>query len=119
MLNTILGSSLIRKLQDKPNTSPSTTRSRLNIELDKYLVQEFTDSSCDSDSGPLVFFSKHSVMYPKLSKVARELFSIPATSVPAECLFSHVGLTQSELRNRLNPNLLESLTLIKDNIKYF
>ena len=42
-----------------------------------------------------------------------------ATSVPVECLFSHVGLTQSELRNRLNPNLLESLTLIKDNIKYF
>ena len=39
-----------------------------------------------------------------------------ATSVPSESLFSQSGLIATELRNRLNPFLLEDLTLLKENM---
>ena len=41
--------------------------------------------------------------------------SIPASSVPSECLFSSTGLIQTEIRNRLSPETLESITFLKEN----
>jgi hypothetical protein len=33
--------------------------------------------------------------------------------LPSECLFSHAGLINTYLRNRLSPNTLETLTFFK------
>ena len=66
--------------------------------------------------GPLYFYQKHSKNFPLTSRLARIILEMPVTSLPAECLFSQVGLTQTDLRNRLSPDLLESLTLIKNNL---
>lgn len=65
----------------------------------------------------LCFFRDYSTDYPLLSKVARNLLYIPATSVPAECLFSHVGQTVTALRNRLNYEYVEALTFIRENME--
>ena len=59
------------------------------------------------------------IFFNKISRIARIILSMPVTSVPVECLFSQVGLTQTDLRNRLSPDLLESLTLIKNHLQYF
>ena len=45
------------------------------------------------------------------------MFSIPATSVTSEALFSQVGLIQNDLRNRLAPSTLENITFIKETKK--
>ena len=65
---------------------------------------------------PLEFFSLHKKDYPLLSHVAFHLFSVPATSVPSECLFSRSGLICTRLRNRLGPKTLENLVFLKDNM---
>lgn len=97
----------------------SNSENNLDSELDRYFLQKIaideTNESEIEELGPLYFFNIFEDSYPKLSKIAKIVFSITATSVPSEALFSQVGLIQTELRNRLNPNLLESLTLLKEN----
>ena len=68
--------------------------------------------------GPLAFFKTNSVSYPILTKIARGIFCITATSVPSECLFSSTRLKHTDLRNRLAPNTLENVTLLKENLKF-
>ena len=69
------------------------------------------DENCD----PLTFFRVHGKLYPLLTLVVRRLMCIPATSVPAESLFSRAGLIHTESRNKLNPNLLEYYCFLNNN----
>jgi hypothetical protein len=50
--------------------------------------------------------------FPNLTKLAKIVLSVTATSVPSESLFSQAGITSNNLRNRLDPNLLEKLVLL-------
>ncbi|CAF0954816.1 unnamed protein product [Brachionus calyciflorus] len=63
----------------------------------------------------LEFFSNFRNELKLLSKVARILYSVPATSVPSESLFSSAGSVQTELRNRLDPSVMEMISFIKGN----
>ena len=45
-----------------------------------------------------------------------DFFSIVATSVPSESLFSHIGLIQTDIRNRLSPDTLENIVFLKENL---
>ena len=45
--------------------------------------------------------------------LAKHILVIAGTSVPS---FSHAGLINTYLRNRLSPNTLETLTFLKDNM---
>ena len=75
------------------------------------------DSQEDEENfGAMFFYKKYEDKYPQLTNLARTLLSVTTTSVPSECLFSHVKLTLTEIRNRLNSALLEQLTVIKDNL---
>ena len=65
--------------------------------------------------GPFYFFKQNYNKYPILTYCAKAILACPITSVPSEQLFSQVGLIQTELRNRLNPFLLNMLTVIKEN----
>ena len=52
---------------------------------------------------PLTWWKEHSASYPSLKHVARKYLSLPATSVPAERLFSTAGELISARRSRLTP----------------
>jgi hypothetical protein len=54
---------------------------------------------------------------PELARVARIILSATASSVPSESEFSIAGLTQTDLRNRLEPSCLNKLNFLKHNIK--
>lgn len=75
----------------------------------------YTSFPTFESSDPLEFYRKYSKQFPMLTNLVRRLFCIPATSVPAECLFSKAGIIQSELRNRLNPDLLEYYCFLSHN----
>jgi hypothetical protein len=50
---------------------------------------------------PVEWWKTNSHRFPTLARMARDYLSIPATSVPAECLFSQAGDLITKKRNRL------------------
>jgi hypothetical protein len=82
-------------------------------ELDKYLALPVTD--CDA----LQFWKEndHEHKLPMMALIARKLLAIPATSTASERVFSVCGVTMSDRRARLNPEILEMLTFLKYNMQ--
>ena len=66
--------------------------------------------------GPLYFWQQYNKSFPLLSQVARSIFCIVVSSVPSESLFSIAGLIQTDQRNRLEPETLENLIFLKENL---
>lgn len=61
------------------------------------------------DTNILLWWKMHENNYPNVAKMARDIFSITATSVPSERLFSKAALTIRKHRNRLNTDSARSL----------
>lgn len=74
-------------------------------ELDEYLSLKRADKNQDI----LLWWKTHEATFPTISKMARDIFSITATSVPAERLFSLAGLVITKLRNKLNDRSVRAL----------
>jgi len=66
-------------------------------------------------SDPLAWWKEHEKIYPNLSKLARRVLAIPATSAPSERLFSVAGLTISNSRASLLPENAEAVIFLHDN----
>lgn len=62
---------------------------------------------------PLIWWKQNESKFPRISKVAKRLLCIPATSAPAERLFSNAGLTISDRRTRLEPENAEMLVFLR------
>ena len=61
----------------------------------------------------LIFWHHHQEKFPYLAKLARRLYSIPATSACVERQFSADGLLISERRSSLNPDTVENVLFIQ------
>jgi len=72
----------------------------------------------DEPANPLEFYKicSKSKNFKILPVLARHFFCIPATSVPAESLFSKAGQIATDLRNRIHYKRLEMYTFIKNNM---
>ena len=102
--------------KDKPSVGgqrESPERERLLAELDAYLKFEADFDREMND--PLHFYRIHGNIFPTLTRLVKRLFCLPATSVPAECLFSKAGIIQTDLRNRIHPQLLEYYCFLNNN----
>ena len=60
-------------------------------------------------SDALTFWRNDANEFPCLSRIARQIRSIPATSAAIERQFSIPGLTLSERRNSLDPEQLNNI----------
>ncbi|KAL2087297.1 hypothetical protein ACEWY4_018356 [Coilia grayii] len=69
------------------------------------------------DADVIQFWMENSKLYPRLSKVARVVFSIPSGSASAERVFSAAGLVSRNHRTSLKPQILSRLVLLKVNSK--
>ena len=91
----------------------------IEIEIQKYVENSFKLSDANEEElerrGAFLFFKIYGKTFPILTKLARIILSLPATSVPSESLFSQAGITNTDLRNRLRPNLLEQIVFLKSN----
>ncbi|XP_015118459.1 uncharacterized protein LOC107042094 [Diachasma alloeum] len=74
-------------------------------ELEEYLNL----SRADKHQDLLEWWRARESTFPTLAKMARDLFSIPATSVPAERLFSLAGLIITNLRNSMSDKSARAL----------
>ncbi|CAF2648421.1 unnamed protein product [Rotaria sp. Silwood2] len=85
-------------------------------ELDIYLNFELDKSKLPSN--PLIFWKDQQEKFPRLSRFARSIFSIPATSAAVEREFSGAGLVIQERRTNLNPEQLDNILLVRSMQKY-
>ena len=79
-------------------------------EITRYLL----DPCLEMKSNPLQYW-KEDKSFPKISKIAEVVLSIPASSAAVERLFSIVGKTYRPDRCRLSDNKFEQLMFIKCN----
>ncbi|KAL7303447.1 hypothetical protein TKK_0004629 [Trichogramma kaykai] len=77
-------------------------------EINKYLE----DPRPDSDTDILLWWKLHANEYPIIARMARDILCIPATSVPAERLFSEASLVLTKTRCSLKDDSLRELICI-------
>ena len=65
---------------------------------------------------PLIWWKEHATHYPHLQQLARKYLCIPATSVPAERLFSKAGELISKRRLCLKPKNVNMLLFLNKNL---
>lgn len=82
----------------------SSEKSSLQDEFQSYLALKRSDKN----QNILDWWKDHEKMFPTLAKMARDIFSITATSVPVERLFSLAKLIVTRLRNSLKNESIRS-----------
>ncbi|CAF1559180.1 unnamed protein product, partial [Rotaria sordida] len=82
-------------------------------ELDEYLEADIPSSIVKDN--PRHFWSSElaSIKFPVLKCLARKLYSIPATSAGTERLFSYSGIIVNSKRQRLSPDQLDNIHVIR------
>ncbi|CAF1565658.1 unnamed protein product [Adineta steineri] len=89
----------------------SGIRGKKPDELDRYLNFEFNKSKVNCI--PLMFWKEHQDKFPYLSRYAKSIHSVPATSASVKRQFSGAGLVINERRTNINPEQLENILLIR------
>lgn len=79
-------------------------------------LAKFWDVKVSITVDPLMWWRMHSAEYPILSTLARKYLAIPATSAPAERVFSIAGDVVSKKRNRLKPDIVDKIIFVHDNL---
>lgn len=106
----------LEMLSDPIDSAQSVDQLQFADELNEYLnCTKTISSNCQLNENSLKFFDEFKSLFPRVAKIAKILLCIPASSVPAESLFSVTGIIQNEQRNRINPLLLNYVSLIKLN----
>ena len=89
----------------------------VNIEVDQFRTAVGLGMYNETDmtyNNPLDWWRKNESRFPHIAKLAKKLLCIPATSAPAERLFSHAGLIISKTRAALKPENAATAVLLHD-----
>ena len=95
--------------EDESNTTTVDTRD----ELDMF----FSERPVARKTNPIIWWRENFHRYPHLAKVAQSILNIPATSTPAERIFSKAGMIDSKLRSSLKPSTVDCLIFLNKNMK--
>jgi hypothetical protein len=93
-------------------TSVSSTDAAIS-ELSSYLDSD-TVTQFDSDFNLLNWWQRHKLTYHVLSILAKDVLTVPASTVSSESTFSLAGRVLEDRRRRLTPDMVEVLSCIKD-----
>ncbi|WVZ96399.1 hypothetical protein U9M48_042039 [Paspalum notatum var. saurae] len=94
----------------------ATTNASFDIvsELSTYLESDNLQKFDDDDFNILNWWHEHQITYPVLSILAKDVLTVPVSTISSESTFSLTGKIIEERRRRLNPKMVEMLTCIKD-----
>ena len=87
-----------------------TTHERVNREMLLYISEPATKTN------PLCWWAKMEPVFPHLSKLAKKYLCVPASSVPAERIFSTAGHLVNRRRAALSPDNVNMLIFLNKNI---
>ena len=90
-------------------TLSASTANELSVYLDSDNVTAYED-----DFDLLFWWRDHKLTYPILCIMARDIMSVPVSTISLESCFSLMGRIIEERRRRLLPETVEMLACIKD-----
>ena len=93
-------------------TSKSVKKTQFQIELDKFSKEPVKNVK------PVDFWRQNKENYPALFYCFEYIFSIMASSVPSETLFSEAGDQVTDKRNRLDPVKVNKMMVVEDYYKF-
>jgi hypothetical protein len=108
--NLAAGTSASALLQQAHSSAGlSSHDTELSSYLDSDTLQKF-----DEDFNILNWWHEHKLSYPILSILARDVISVPVSTISSESAFSLCGRIIEERRRRLAPEMVEMLLCMKD-----
>ncbi|XP_027330437.1 zinc finger BED domain-containing protein DAYSLEEPER-like isoform X7 [Abrus precatorius] len=93
-----------------------TTNQQMKSELDQYLEESLLPRVPDFDV--LGWWKLNKLKYPTLSKMARDILSVPVSSVPPDSVFDTKVKEMDQYRSSLRPETVEALVCAKDWMHY-
>ena len=93
-------------------SSLRSTSDESTVDIRRYLQERNIPRNDD----PLAWWKEHATHYPHLQQLAMKYLCIPATSVPAERLFSKAGELISKRRSCLKPKNVNMLPFLNKNL---
>ena len=94
-----------------------TLSEKESIDTSSDEVEHFQkEHALDPDSNALEWWKKNAERLPTLSRLARQLLCIPATSVPSERIFSISGNIVTKKRASLKPENVDMLVFLNKNL---
>ncbi|KAM3234190.1 hypothetical protein P3L10_019549 [Capsicum annuum] len=91
-----------------------------NITTVKTELQKYLDEANEGETknfNVLSLWKIHSPRFPILAEMARDVLSIPISSVASECAFSIGGRILDSFRSSLTPKLVQTLVCLQDWIR--
>ncbi|MGH0161989.1 UNVERIFIED_CONTAM: hypothetical protein FKN15_041901 [Acipenser sinensis] len=98
------------------DSSSDSEESNEEQALQKEVVQYISEKASDKDTEPLQLWKNNMHRLPRLAKLAKRFFSIPATSTPSERLFSAAGAIVTRKCDGLSPSHVDMLVLLHSNL---
>ena len=86
-------------------------------EVDRYIAAESV--TIDTNINPLEWWKQNALFYPRISKIAKKVLAVPASSVPSERVFSLAGNLVSKKRSQLKPEHVDKMIFLKKNFKKY
>ncbi|KAL2340347.1 hypothetical protein Fmac_008287 [Flemingia macrophylla] len=93
-----------------------TTSQQMKSELDQYLEESLLPRVPDFDV--LRWWKLNKLKYPTLSKMARDILSVPASTVSSDSVFYSKSKEMDRYRSSLRPETVEALICAKDWMQY-
>ncbi|KAH9625871.1 hypothetical protein KSS87_010632 [Heliosperma pusillum] len=96
----------------RTQSSSSSTSTLATKELDDYLTHGVDTN--DTDFNILLWWKARSIQFPVLSKIARDVLVVPASTVASESAFSAGGRVLDDKRSRLAPPTVKRCVCKRD-----
>lgn len=105
------------ELEEFFDCTPTTSKGRtqINMPIKDEFNSYINSTSVNADTEPLSFWKIHQKIYPNLSKYAKYILCIPATSTSSERIFSITGKTLDKRRSTLSPSKVDKLLFLHYN----
>ncbi|CAF0958396.1 unnamed protein product [Didymodactylos carnosus] len=102
-----------------PSPPPTSLLSRIVTKQHSVISNEYTsylsEPEIRDNECALVWWRKNQSRCPTIAKIARKFLCIPATSTPAERVFSLSGFITNERRSRLSPDCANDIIFLNRN----
>jgi hAT family C-terminal dimerisation region len=86
-------------------------------ELEGYLMSPLEPFCSLPDVAVIWWWKDHSIVYPTLTRMARDFLAIPSSSTASERQFSSAQHIGTDFRNRLSPTMFEAMQMLKGGYK--